>query len=144
MYCWKNIEDYLNVDGERELPVAKTGFTRFILLNERPPDRYTRSGERPKRKQTTSRPDDVWPGMWIIMSVAATKKAKLIEPNDEEFKLQGKPLVESWMYALQNTDEEQCGTHRKIGSRRMHESKTRRSWTQNLIKINLLHKGRIL
>ena len=36
----KNIDDYWNVDGERELSDAWTGFTRFILLNERPPDGY--------------------------------------------------------------------------------------------------------
>ena len=34
----KQIEDYWNVDGERELSDAWTGFTRFMLLNERPPD----------------------------------------------------------------------------------------------------------
>ena len=33
----KQIDDYWNVDGERELSDAWTGFTRFILLNERPP-----------------------------------------------------------------------------------------------------------
>ena len=95
------------MDGERELSDAWTGFTRFILLNERPPDGYTWSGERLTRKQTTSRPDDVWPDMWNFMSDAAKKKAKqrwaiekpkldnarqlrgmfFIEPNDEEFKL---------------------------------------------------------
>ena len=31
----KQIEDYWNVDGERELSDAWTGFTRFILLNEK-------------------------------------------------------------------------------------------------------------
>ena len=56
----KNIEDYWNVDGEKELSDAWTDFTRFILLNERPPDGYTWYGERLTRKQTTSRPDDVW------------------------------------------------------------------------------------
>ena len=40
----KHIEDYWNVDGEKELSDAWTGFTRFILLNERPPDGYTWSG----------------------------------------------------------------------------------------------------
>ena len=34
----KHIDDFWNVDGERELSDAWTGFTRFILLNERPPD----------------------------------------------------------------------------------------------------------
>ena len=40
----KQIEDYWNVDGEKELSDAWTGFTRFILLNERPPEGFTWSG----------------------------------------------------------------------------------------------------
>ena len=34
-----NIEDFWNVDGEEELSDAWTRFTRFILLNEKAPDR---------------------------------------------------------------------------------------------------------
>ena len=55
----KQIDDYWNVDGQRELSDAWTGFTSFILLNERPPDGYTWSRGRLARKQTTSRPDNV-------------------------------------------------------------------------------------
>ena len=82
-------------------------FTRFIFLNERPPDGKTWSGGRFTRKQTTSRPYTVWPDMWTHMFEAAKKRAKqrwaiekpkldnarqlrgiiFIEPNDEEFKL---------------------------------------------------------
>ena len=40
----KNIDDYWNVDGERELSDAWTGFKRFILLNERPPDGFSSPG----------------------------------------------------------------------------------------------------
>ena len=77
MYCWrKNIEAYWNVDGERELSDAWTGFTRFVLLEERPPEGYTWSGRRLTRKQTTSRPDDVWPDMWKLMSDTAKKEGK--------------------------------------------------------------------
>ena len=72
----ENVDDYWNVDGERELSDAWTGFTRFILLNERPPDGNVWSGERLTRKQTTSRLDDVWPDLWKHMSDAAKKKAK--------------------------------------------------------------------
>ena len=53
------MDDYWTVDGERELSDAWTGFTRFIVLNEKPPDRFLWSGERLTRKQTTSRPDNV-------------------------------------------------------------------------------------
>ena len=72
----KHIEDYWNVNGEKELSDAWTGFTRFILLNERPPDGYTWSGKRLTRKQNTSRPYDIWPDMWTSMSDASKKKAK--------------------------------------------------------------------
>ena len=68
--------DYWNVDGERKISDAWTGFTRFILLNERPLDGYTWSGKRLMRKQTTSRPVNVWPDMWKHMSDAVNKKAK--------------------------------------------------------------------
>ena len=102
----KHNEDYWNVDGERELSDAWTGFTRFIALKETPPDGYTRSGRRRTRKQTTSRHDNVWPDMWKHLSDAAKSKAKqkwaiekpklenarrirgifFIEPDEEEFK----------------------------------------------------------
>ena len=55
---------------------AWTGFTRFVLLKERPLDGYTWSGWRLTRKQTTSRPDDVWPDMWTHVSDAAKKEGK--------------------------------------------------------------------
>ena len=72
----KQIDDYWNVDGERELSDVWTGLTRFISLTERPPDGYTWSGRRLTRKQTTSRPDNVWPDVWKQMSDAAKSKAK--------------------------------------------------------------------
>ena len=53
----KRIEDYWNVDGDKELSDAWTGFTRFMKLNERPLDGCTWSGVRLTRKQPTSRPD---------------------------------------------------------------------------------------
>ena len=76
MQCWKNIDDYWNADGDRELSDTWTGFTRFILLNERPLDGYTWSGRRLTSKQTTSRPDNEWPGMWKHMSDAAKRREK--------------------------------------------------------------------
>ena len=42
----------------------------------KPPDGPTRSGERLTRKQTTSRPDSLWPEIWNDMSEASTRKAK--------------------------------------------------------------------
>ena len=47
----KKIDDCWNVEGERELPDAWTGFSRFFLPKKRPPDGYTWSRERLTRKQ---------------------------------------------------------------------------------------------
>ena len=85
----KTIDDYWNVDGERELSDAWTGFTSFILLNEKPPEGCTWSGWRLTRKQTTSRPDNVQ--NWIIEKLKLDNVRQLrgiffIEPDDEEFK----------------------------------------------------------
>ena len=72
----KQVEDYWNVDGERELSDAWTGFTRFILLNERPPDgTHGPGGDLQENKQPLVQ-TNVWPEMWKIMSDAAKKKAK--------------------------------------------------------------------
>ena len=70
------IDDCWNVGGEKELSDAWTGFERFILMNERPLDGYTWSGWILTRKQTTSRPDNVWSDMRKRMSDVAKKNAK--------------------------------------------------------------------
>ena len=102
----KHIEDYWNVDEEKELSDLWTGFTRFTTLSEKPPDGYTWSGRRLARKQTTTRTDNVWPDMWKHMSDASKRKANqkwpiekpkldnarklrgifFMEPEDEDFK----------------------------------------------------------
>ena len=72
----KQIEDYWNVDEDRELSDTWTGFTRFSILNEKPPDGFSWSGRRLTRKQTTSRPDSLWPEIWKDMSDASKRKEK--------------------------------------------------------------------
>ena len=131
--------------GERELSDAWTGFTRFIFLSDMPPVRYTWSEERLTRKQTTSRPDKLWPEMWKQMYDAAKKKAKqswaiekpeldnarqlrgvfFIEPNDEEFKLTMKaartklevPMMPAAMSCKIHI-KSSVETHRNIGKRK--------------------------
>ena len=77
MCCWRKISKITGTWMEKkESSDAWTGFTRFILLNDRPLDWYTWSGRRLKRKQITSRPDNVWPDMWKHMFDAAKMKAK--------------------------------------------------------------------
>ena len=71
----KRIDDYWNIDGSRDLSDPCTGFTQFILLEEKPPDGYMWSGERLTRKQLTSRPDHLWQELWDKMG----KNAKLNE-----------------------------------------------------------------
>ena len=79
-YRWrhqpKTYRCYWNVDGDRELLDTWTGFTRFTMFEEKPPDAYTWSRRRLTRKQTTSRPDRLWPEMWKHMSDASKRKEK--------------------------------------------------------------------
>ena len=72
----KNIEDYWNLDGQKELSDAWTGFTRFTVLDEKQPDGYTWSRERLTRKQTTSRPDTLLPEIWKDVSDSSKKQRK--------------------------------------------------------------------
>ena len=57
----RRTNDYWDVDGHRDLSDSWTGFTRFTMLDEKPPDGYTWCGERLTKKQTTSTPDYLWP-----------------------------------------------------------------------------------
>ena len=108
---------------------AWTGFTRFTVLKE----------TRLTRKQTTSRPDTVWPDVWKHMSDASKRKEKqkwaiekpkldnarrlhvifFIDPADEEFErtmknARGKlknPMPAGMRCRLQqNQHRETCGT----------------------------------
>ena len=117
----KNINDYWNVDGDREVLDTWTSFTRFTILAERPPDGYSWPRGRLRRKQTTSRPDTLWPEIWKDMSDASKRKEKqkwaiekpkldnarrlygiyFIDPDDEEFKDTLGMRVESWKFRCQ-------------------------------------------
>ena len=70
----KKLDDYWNVDGDRELSETWTGFTRFTILEENTLDGFSWSGVRMTRKQTTSRPDTLWPEIWKDMSEASERK----------------------------------------------------------------------
>ena len=94
------------IDGSRDLSDSWTGFTQFTLLEEKPPDVCMWSGERLTRRQSTSRPDHLWPELWIKMGRNAQLKEKhkwsdekqkldnarrlrgiyFIDPEDKEFK----------------------------------------------------------
>ena len=76
----RRIDDYWNIDGSRDLSDSWTGFTQFILWEEKPPDGYMCSGWRLTKQQATSRPDHLWPELWIKMG----RNAKL---NEREAKV---------------------------------------------------------
>ena len=106
----KHIEDYWNFDGDRELSDAWTGFTRFIVLTEKPPDGHTWSGERLTRNQTTSRPDNVWPDMWKHMSDASKTQREAKVGNRETKarkceKFAWYSLYWSWLWRIQAKSE---------------------------------------
>ena len=65
----KDIDDYRNVDGDRELSDTWTGVTRFTLLNEIPPDGFSWSGD---RRLFKARNLDRY-----VRSVQAKRKAKV-------------------------------------------------------------------
>ena len=48
----KQIEDYWNVDGEKEVSDTGTGWTRFVPFIERLPEGYTWFGEGGERGET--------------------------------------------------------------------------------------------
>ena len=72
----KNIDEYWNVAGDRELLDTRTGSTRFTISNEKPPHEKTWSGRRLTRKQTTSRPDSLWPEIWKDTSEVSKRREK--------------------------------------------------------------------
>ena len=102
----RRIDGYWNIDGARDLSDTWIGFTRFNILDKQPPDGCSWSDGPETKKQTTSRPDYLWPEIWRDMSEAAQRKEKqkwavekpkldnavrlrgiyFTDPADEEFK----------------------------------------------------------
>ena len=72
----RRIDDYWNIDGSRDLSGSWTGFNQFTLLEVKPSDGYMWSGERLTRRQVTSRPDHLWPELWIKLERNAKLKEK--------------------------------------------------------------------
>ena len=68
----RRIDDCWNIYGSRDLSDSWTGF----LLEEKLPDGYMWSRGRLTRKQLTSRPDHLWPELWIEMGRSAKLKDK--------------------------------------------------------------------
>ena len=105
------VDDHWNVDVDRGLSDSWSGFTKFTIVNEKPPKGRTWSGERLTKNQATARPDYLWPEMWSCMSKAAQRKEKqqwAIEKTklDNARKLRG-------IYFIDLDDREFKGTIRK-------------------------------
>ena len=74
--CW-------SIDGSRDLSDSWIGFTQFTVLEEKPPDGHVWSGRRLTRRQLTSRPDHLWPELWIKLGRNAELKEKHKWSNDQ-------------------------------------------------------------
>ena len=61
----RRIDDSWNIDGSRDFSDPWTGFTQCTPAEEKSPDGYMWSGWRLTRRQVTSRPDHLWPELWI-------------------------------------------------------------------------------
>ena len=72
----RRIDDYWNIEGQVILSYSWTGFIQFILLEEKPPDGFSWSGEKLTRKQLTSRPDYLRPELWTKLGRNAQLKER--------------------------------------------------------------------
>ena len=60
----KRIDDYLNIDGSRDLSDPLTSFTLFILYKKQMPHNNIFCTERFTKRKATSRPQHLWPELW--------------------------------------------------------------------------------
>ena len=79
----RRIDDYWNIDGSRDLSDSWTGFTHFTLLEEKPPDGYMWFGRRLTIQQLISRPNRLWPELWVILGRNAKLKEKQKWSNEK-------------------------------------------------------------
>ena len=86
----RHVDDYWNIERNRDLSDSWTGFTRFTMFDEKPPCGYAWSGRRLTKKQTTSRPRKE-KQKWAIEQPKLDNARRLrgiffIDPDDAEFK----------------------------------------------------------
>ena len=107
-----------NINGSMDVSDYWTGFTQFMLLEEKPQDGFMWSGRRLTKWQATSRPDHLWPELWRGLARNAklretqkwsSEKPKLddarrlrgiyiIDPEVKEFKETIKMLARNWKH----------------------------------------------
>ena len=121
----KRIDDYWNIDGSRNLSAPWTGFTQFVLLDEKVPDGNTWSVGRLTRKQLTSRPDHLWPELWKSMG----KNAKLKEKQ--------KWAEERFILTMQENCVESISSTPRIRSTKKPSRMRVRNWKRQLLLLCL-------
>ena len=97
------VDDFWNVDVDRNVSDSWTGFTKFTLLDEKSPTGHTWSGRRLAQIRATTRPDCLWPEIWTGMSKAALNMEKqeciyFIDPEDGEHKETITNARKSWTF----------------------------------------------
>ena len=98
------------------------GFTKFILLKEKPPKRYIWSGEGLTKIQATTRPENVWPEVWSKIGQATQKREKQ-DWAKEKPKLDGARRLRG-IYFIDQEDE-------KVESKRSLIRMRKQQWTRN-------------
>ena len=121
----ENVDDCWNVDGDRELSDTWTGFTRFTILDEKPLDGPTWFGGRLTRKQTTSRPDSLWPEIWKDMS-QALKRREMQKWAFENLKLDASSNENTWCSS--GSGQVMGETWKDTGMAAWRESETKKRW----------------
>ena len=79
----KRVDDFWNVDSNRNLSDSRKGYTKFNIMKEK---------RRLTKVQTTARPDHVWPQVWTKIGNAAQNREKQ-EWKNEQPKLDDAPDV---------------------------------------------------
>ena len=72
----RRIDDCWNIDSSRDLSDSWTSFSQFTLLEEKPPDGFLWSGRRLTKRQVPSKPNHLWPELWINLGRCAKLREK--------------------------------------------------------------------
>ena len=88
MVCEKTASMTIGISMDQEIClIFWTGFTQFILLEEKPPNGCLWSGGGLTKRQATSRPDYLWPELWTkLPQLDNAKRLRGIYCNDHEDK----------------------------------------------------------
>ena len=73
----KRVDDFWNVDSNRNVSDSWKVFTQFTLLEEKPPKGYLWSGRRLTKVQTTTRPNKVRPEVWTKNGTQIREKTQM-------------------------------------------------------------------